>query len=68
MPGVRMSRRRIGRSFLVGSGGVFRRPVQSAKYTLLAFTAEFREARILGSIVTVGDALDCENVGWLVAA
>ena len=68
MPGVRMSRRRIGRSFLVGSGGVFRRPVESAKYTPLAFIVELREARLLGSIVTVGDALDCENVGWLLAA
>jgi hypothetical protein len=68
MPGVPRSRRRIGRSLLVGSGGVFRRPVQSAKYTPLAFIVELREARILGSIVTVGDALDCENVGWLLAA
>ena len=68
MPGVRMSRRRIGRSFLVGSGGVFQRPVDSAKYTPLAFTEELREATLLGSSVTVRNALDCENVGWLLAA
>ena len=44
----------------MGSGGVFRQPVESAKYTPLAFIVELREARILGSIVTVGDALDCD--------
>ena len=52
----------------MGSGGVFRRPVESAKYTPLAFIVELREARLLGSIVTVGDALDCDNVGWLLSA
>ena len=52
----------------MGSGGVFQRPVESAKYTPLKITVELREASILGSIVTVGDALDCENVGWLLAA
>ena len=68
MPSVRMSRWRIGRSFLVGSGGVFRRPVESVKYTPLAFTAELREGRNLNSIITFGEALDCENVGCFLAA
>ena len=37
---------------------MLRRPLESAQYTSLAFTAELREAGILGSIGTVGDALD----------
>jgi hypothetical protein len=63
-----MSRRRIGRSLLVGSGGVFRRPVESAKYTPMVFTVALREARLLGSAATIGDVLDSENFGWLLAA
>ena len=39
-----------------------------SQYASVAFTAELLQAGIAGSIGTVGDALDCESVGYRQAA
>lgn len=57
-------RRSSRRNYAHFNSPVLRRPVELAQHTSVAFTTELLEAKIAGSIGTIGDALDdalCES-------